>query len=154
MDTGGEGKHQAGGLSVLLIKQHTGTGRPLAAALAVAQAKELLYIKAPGVEKIHPEIWKALDIVRLSWLTHLFSTAWRSGTVPVWQQTLVVVGEFDHPVYVYCGLKTMFPRGHLWGEYVVVKVKNVFRGCWTLRIASLLFEDDVVMLVSSDQDLQ
>lgn len=29
------------------------------------------------------EVLKALDIVGLSWLTRLFSVAWRSGTVPV-----------------------------------------------------------------------
>ncbi|KAI3374936.1 hypothetical protein L3Q82_021463 [Scortum barcoo] len=39
--------------------------------------------KAPGVGEIHPEYLKFLDVVGLSWLTHLCSIAWRSGTVPL-----------------------------------------------------------------------
>jgi len=34
-------------------------------------------------KEIRPEMLKALDIAGLSWLTRLFSVAWRSGTVPV-----------------------------------------------------------------------
>ncbi len=40
-----------------------------------------------------PEKLKALDIVELSWLTHLFSVKWRSGTVPVEWQTEVVMSH-------------------------------------------------------------
>ena len=32
---------------------------------------ELLGGKAPGVDEIRPEMLKALDVVGLSWLTHL-----------------------------------------------------------------------------------
>ncbi|KAI3373123.1 hypothetical protein L3Q82_006364 [Scortum barcoo] len=37
----------------------------------------------PGVDEIRPEYLKSLDVVGLSWLTRLCSTAWRSGTVPL-----------------------------------------------------------------------
>lgn len=43
------------------------------------------------MNEILPEVLKALDIVRLSELTHFFSVAWRSGTEPVEGQTVVVV---------------------------------------------------------------
>jgi len=46
------------------------------------------------VDEIRPEMLKALDIVKLSWLTHLFNVAWRSGTVPGEWQTGVVVPIF------------------------------------------------------------
>ncbi len=43
------------------------------------------------MDEIGPRMLKALDIVGLSWLTHLFSVVWRSRTVPVeWQTGLVV----------------------------------------------------------------
>ncbi len=41
--------------------------------------KKLLGGKAPGVDEIHPEYLKSLDVVRLSWLTRLCNIAWRSG---------------------------------------------------------------------------
>uniref|UniRef100_A0AAR2LXG4 Tetraspanin n=1 Tax=Pygocentrus nattereri TaxID=42514 RepID=A0AAR2LXG4_PYGNA len=50
--------------------------------------------KAPGVDEIHPEMLKALDIVGLSWLTRLCNIAWTSGTVPLDWQTGVVVPIF------------------------------------------------------------
>lgn len=37
-----------------------------------------------------PEMLKTLDLVELSWLTQIFSVAWRLGTVPVELQTWVV----------------------------------------------------------------
>jgi len=57
----------------------------------VAEVVKLFSGKAPGVDKICPELLKALDIVGLSWLTRLVNVAWRSGTVPVECQTGVVV---------------------------------------------------------------
>ena len=45
--------------------------------------KKLLSGKVLGVDVIHPEMLKALDIVELSLLAQLFSVAWRSGTVPM-----------------------------------------------------------------------
>lgn len=35
-----------------------------------------------GVDEFHPEMLKALDIVRLLWLIHL-TVAWRPKTIPV-----------------------------------------------------------------------
>ncbi|KAI3376167.1 hypothetical protein L3Q82_016694 [Scortum barcoo] len=49
--------------------------------------RKLLGGKAPGVDEIRPEYLKSLDVVGLSWLTHLCNIAWRLGTVPLeWQQ--------------------------------------------------------------------
>ena len=39
----------------------------------VAEVKQLFSGKVPGVDGIRPEMLKALDIVGLSWPTHLFS---------------------------------------------------------------------------------
>ncbi|KAK3565356.1 hypothetical protein QTP86_007126 [Hemibagrus guttatus] len=53
--------------------------------------QQLLGGKAPGVDEIHPEYLKSLDVVGLSWLTRLCNIAWRSGTVPLdWVTGLVV----------------------------------------------------------------
>ncbi|KAI3360341.1 hypothetical protein L3Q82_014656 [Scortum barcoo] len=54
--------------------------------------KLLLGGKAPGVDEIRPEYLKSLDVVGLSWLTHLCNIAWRisrrskpgAGGSPVW----------------------------------------------------------------------
>ncbi|KAK3549592.1 hypothetical protein QTP86_005249 [Hemibagrus guttatus] len=45
--------------------------------------QQLLGGKAPGVDEIHPEYLKSLDVVGLSWLTRLCNIVWRSGTVPL-----------------------------------------------------------------------
>ncbi|KAK3540887.1 hypothetical protein QTP86_003970 [Hemibagrus guttatus] len=55
---------------------------------------QLLGGKAPGVDEIRPEYLKSLDVVGLSWLTHLCNIAWRSGTVPLDWATGVVVPLF------------------------------------------------------------
>ena len=55
---------------------------------------KLLGGKAPGVDEIRPEYLKSLDVVGLSWLTHLCSITWQSGTVPLDWQTRVVVPLF------------------------------------------------------------
>ncbi|KAI3356259.1 hypothetical protein L3Q82_017506 [Scortum barcoo] len=47
-----------------------------------------------GVDEIRPEYLKSLDVVGLSWLTHLCNIAWRLGTVPLEWQTGVVVPLF------------------------------------------------------------
>lgn len=49
--------------------------------------------KSPEVDKIRPK-YASLDVVGLSWLTHLCSVAWRLGTVPMDRQTRVVVPLF------------------------------------------------------------
>lgn len=42
------------------------------------------------MDKIHPGMLKALDVVRLSWLTYQFNITWESGTVPGdWKMGLV-----------------------------------------------------------------
>ncbi len=47
--------------------------------------------RASGVDEIHPEYLKSLDLVGLSWLTRLCNIAWRSGTVPLdWAKGVVV----------------------------------------------------------------
>ncbi|KAK3539603.1 hypothetical protein QTP70_010243 [Hemibagrus guttatus] len=56
--------------------------------------QQLLGGKAPGVDEIRPEYLKSLDVVGLSWLTHLCNIAWRSGTVPLDWATGVVVPLF------------------------------------------------------------
>ncbi|KAK3568863.1 hypothetical protein QTP86_018965 [Hemibagrus guttatus] len=56
--------------------------------------QQLLGGKAPGVDEIHPEYLKSLDVVGLSWLTHLCNIAWRSETVPLDWATGVVVPLF------------------------------------------------------------
>ncbi|KAK3535008.1 hypothetical protein QTP70_001967 [Hemibagrus guttatus] len=56
--------------------------------------QQLLGGKAPGVDEICPEYLKSLDVVGLSWLTHLCNIAWRSGTVPLDWATGVVVPLF------------------------------------------------------------
>ena len=58
--------------------------------------RKLLSGKAPGVDEIHPEYLSSLDVVGLSWLTHLCSIAWQSGTVPLDWQTEVVVPPFKN----------------------------------------------------------
>ncbi|KAK3572533.1 hypothetical protein QTP86_034321, partial [Hemibagrus guttatus] len=56
--------------------------------------QQLLGGKASGVDESHPEYLKSLDVVGLSWLTHLCNIAWRSGTVPLDWATRVVVPLF------------------------------------------------------------
>ncbi len=46
------------------------------------------------MDEICPEMLKALDVVGLSLLTHLFSVTWRSAPVPVEWQTAVMVPIF------------------------------------------------------------
>jgi len=59
-------------------------GKDLSITLAEVSevVKKLLGGKALGVDEIHPEMLKALDMEGLSWLTCLFSVAWSSGTTP------------------------------------------------------------------------
>ncbi len=47
--------------------------------------------RAPGMDEIRTEYLKCMDVVGLSWLTHLCSIVWQSGTVPLARQTGVVV---------------------------------------------------------------
>ncbi|KAK3515182.1 hypothetical protein QTP70_009592 [Hemibagrus guttatus] len=53
--------------------------------------QQLLSGKAPGVDEIRREYLKSLDVVGLSWLTHLCNIVWWSGTVPLdWVAGVVV----------------------------------------------------------------
>ncbi|KAK3572660.1 hypothetical protein QTP86_001628 [Hemibagrus guttatus] len=45
--------------------------------------QQLLSSKAPGVDEIHPEYLKSLDVVGLSWLIRLCNIAWQIGTLPL-----------------------------------------------------------------------
>lgn len=58
--------------------------------------------KVSGVDEIGPEMLKALDILGLSWLTRLFSAAWKSGTVHVECQTGVVIPIFQKGNWRVC----------------------------------------------------
>lgn len=64
--------------------------------ILLAEVAELRSLsgKVLGVDEIHAELLKALDIVELCWLKHLVSITWKSGTVPVAWQTRVVVPIF------------------------------------------------------------
>ena len=68
---------------------------PLISLAEVAEVvKQLFICMALGVDEIHPEMLKALDMVGLAWLTRLANVACGSGTVPVVWQTRVVVPIF------------------------------------------------------------
>ncbi|KAI3366483.1 hypothetical protein L3Q82_000618 [Scortum barcoo] len=54
--------------------------RPSPRAKVTEVVRKLLSGKAPGVDEIHPEYLKSLDVVGLSWLTRLCNIAWRLGT--------------------------------------------------------------------------
>ncbi|XP_051275980.1 uncharacterized protein LOC127374553 [Dicentrarchus labrax] len=56
--------------------------------------KQLHSGKAPGIDEIHPSMLKALGVEGLSWLTHLFNIAWKSGTALKEWRTGVVVPLF------------------------------------------------------------
>ncbi len=61
----------------------------------VAEAvKQLHGSNAPGVDEICPEFLKTLDVVGLSWLTHLCKIVLTLGIVPLVWQTRVVVPIF------------------------------------------------------------
>ncbi|XP_051941766.1 uncharacterized protein LOC127614473 [Hippocampus zosterae] len=69
-------------------------GSPISVVEVTDVVKKLLGGKAPGVDEIRPEFLKALDVVGLSWLTHLCNIAWSTGRVPLDWQTGVVVPLF------------------------------------------------------------
>lgn len=49
----------------------------------VTEVDKLLGGRTPGVDEIHPEFLKALDVLELFWLTCLYNSLWRSGVVPL-----------------------------------------------------------------------
>ena len=72
----------------------SGVGSPISGAEVAEVVRKLLGGRAPGVDEVHPEFLKALDVVGLSWLTRLCSITWTSGAVPLDWQTGVVVTLF------------------------------------------------------------
>ncbi len=56
--------------------EDSGEALPVSLAEVSEVVKKLLSSKALGVDEIHPEILKGLDIVGLSCLTRLFSVVW------------------------------------------------------------------------------
>ena len=56
------------------------TGSPISGADVAEVVKKLLGGKAPGVDEVHSEFLRALDVVGLSWLTRLCSIAWDSAS--------------------------------------------------------------------------
>ena len=49
----------------------SGMGSPISGAEVAEVVRKLLGGRAPGVDEVHPEFLKALDVVGLSWLTRL-----------------------------------------------------------------------------------
>ncbi|KAK3516631.1 hypothetical protein QTP70_022033 [Hemibagrus guttatus] len=74
--------------------QKGGTGGRGLRAEVTEVVQQILGGNAPGVDEIRPEYLKSLDVVGLSWLTHLCNIAWRSGTVPLDWVTGVVIPLF------------------------------------------------------------
>ncbi|KAK3529838.1 hypothetical protein QTP86_007201 [Hemibagrus guttatus] len=128
--------------------------------------QQLLGGKAPGVDEIHPEYLKSLDVVGLSWLTHLCNIAWRSGTVPLDWATGVVVPLFKSLVRiascksdlfpVHVGLRQCCPLSPVLFIVFMDRISRRSQGVrfGDHRISSLIFADDVVLLAPSSLDLQ
>ena len=65
----------------------SGVGSPISEAEVAEVVKKLLGGRTPGVDEVHPEFLKALDVVGPSWVTRLCSIAWTFGAVPLdWQR--------------------------------------------------------------------
>ncbi|KAK3537288.1 hypothetical protein QTP70_006984 [Hemibagrus guttatus] len=96
--------------------------------------QQLLGGKAPGVDEIRPEYLKSLDVVGLSWLTHLCNIAWRSGTVPLDWATGVVVPLFkkgDRRVCSnYRGITLLSLPGKVYSRVLERRVRPVLEGLW------------------------
>ncbi|KAK3505725.1 hypothetical protein QTP70_020346, partial [Hemibagrus guttatus] len=96
--------------------------------------QQLLGGKAPGVDEICPEYLKSLDVVELSWLTHLCNIAWRSGTVPLDWATGVVVPLFkkgDRRVCSnYRGITLLSLPGKVYSRVLERRVRPVLEGSW------------------------
>ncbi|KAK3533232.1 hypothetical protein QTP70_013661 [Hemibagrus guttatus] len=96
--------------------------------------QQLLGGKAPGVDEIHPEYLKSLDVVGLSWLTRLCNIAWRSGTVPLDWAIAVVVPLFkkgDRRVCSnYRGITLLSLPGKVYSRVLERRVRPVLEGSW------------------------
>ncbi|KAK3548671.1 hypothetical protein QTP70_016417, partial [Hemibagrus guttatus] len=96
--------------------------------------QQLLGGKAPGVDEIRPEYLKSLDVVGLSWLTHLCNISWQSGTVPLDWATGVVVPLFkkgDRGVCSnYRGITLLSLPGKVYSRVLERRVRPVLEGSW------------------------
>ncbi|KAK3525741.1 hypothetical protein QTP70_007388 [Hemibagrus guttatus] len=96
--------------------------------------QQLLGGKAPGVDEIHPEYLKSLDVVGLSWLTRLCNIAWRSGTVPLDWATGVVVPLFKkgdwRVCYNYRGITLLSLPGKVYSRVLERRVRPVLEVSW------------------------
>ncbi|KAK3557981.1 hypothetical protein QTP86_005631 [Hemibagrus guttatus] len=96
--------------------------------------QQLLGGKAPGVDEIHPEYLKSLDVVGLSWLTRLCNIAWRSGTVPLDWATGVVVPLFKKGDQRVCsnyrGITLLSLPGKVYSRVLERRVQPVLEGSW------------------------
>ncbi|KAK3523148.1 hypothetical protein QTP86_020202 [Hemibagrus guttatus] len=106
--------------------------------------QQLLGGKAPGVDEIRPEYLKSLDVVGLSWLTHLCNIAVLEGSwefaQPVHMCFVDLEKAFDHvPRGILISRRSQGLEGVRFGDH---------------RISSLIFADDVVLLAPSSLDLQ
>ena len=80
------------------------------------------------MDQIYPEILKALDIGRLSWLTCLLNVTWMSGTTFVKWQTRVVVSIFKKGNRRECSNKRGITLLSLPGKFMP--------GCWRGELES------------------
>ncbi|TWW54336.1 hypothetical protein D4764_06G0008300 [Takifugu flavidus] len=147
-----------------------GIGSHISGAEVAEVVKKLLGGKAPGVDEIHPEFLKALDVVGLLWLTRLCNITWTlggsaagladRGVDQLYTLSRVLGGawEFAQPVHMcFVDLEKAFncvPRGVLWGVLREYMVSDPLIRAVRSLIGSLLFADDVVLLASSAHDLQ
>ncbi|KAK3523485.1 hypothetical protein QTP86_033979, partial [Hemibagrus guttatus] len=96
--------------------------------------QQLLGGKAPGVDEIRPECLKSLDVVGLSWLTHLCNIAWRSGTVPLDWATGVVVPLFKKGDWRVCsnyrGITLLRLPGKVYSRVLERRVRPVLESSW------------------------
>ncbi|KAK3518107.1 hypothetical protein QTP70_033333 [Hemibagrus guttatus] len=96
--------------------------------------QQLLGGKAPGVDEIRHEYLKSLDVVGLSWLTHLCNIVWWSGIVPLDWATGVVVPLFkkgDRRVCSnYRGITLLSLPGKVYSRVLERRVRPVFEGSW------------------------
>ena len=77
------------------------------------------------VDDISPEFLKALDLVGLFLLIHLYNIEWTSGAVPLDWQTGVVVPLFKKRDWRVCSSYT--------GITVLSLPGQVYAGCWRKR---------------------
>ncbi|TWW54384.1 hypothetical protein D4764_0180610 [Takifugu flavidus] len=82
-----------------------GIGSHISGAEVAEVVKKPLGGKAPGVDEIHPEFLKALDVVVLSWLTRLCNIAWTSGAGigrPGWRVCRIVEPRIQDEQCGFC----------------------------------------------------